>query len=113
MIVNRTRQTVIAAQVKKADNPFLRMKGLLGKKFMPENYALVIIPCNSIHMFFMHFAIDVMFVDKKGIVVGLCEAIKPNALSPIFWESTCAIELPLGTIAKTQTCVGDQIQIGN
>ncbi|MEI8013139.1 MAG: DUF192 domain-containing protein, partial [Candidatus Omnitrophota bacterium] len=66
---------------------------------------------NSIHMFFMSFAIDAVFIDKCGIVVGLVEEIKPNQMSPVFWKANSVIELPLGTIMQTETCLGDKIDI--
>ncbi len=112
MIKNITRQTIIATHVDIADHAWTRMKGLLGRADLPQNHALVITHCNSIHMMFMAFAIDVIFIDKNNHVVGLTAHIPPFAFSPIFWKSTCAIELPPGTIQATQTHVGDSIQIG-
>lgn len=76
---------------------------------MNETEALVIIPCQSIHMMFMKFPLDVIFLDGKDKVVGLVQRIKPFTMSPFFWKSSCAIELPAGTIEKTGTQVGDQL----
>jgi len=111
VINNLTRHTTIASQVEVAQNPAERMKGLLGRKDFPQGQALVITNCQSIHMFFMNFPIDVIFCDKQNKVVGLCENIQPFALSPIFFKASYAIELPTGTISATQTQVGDQIQM--
>ena len=109
-IVNVTRQTQLAQQVIVANTPLERMQGLLNREsFLPQE-ALVITQCSSIHMFFMKFAIDVVFVDKHNQVVGLCPHIKPFEVSPIFWKSACAIELPAGTIKATGTQVGDQLE---
>jgi uncharacterized membrane protein (UPF0127 family) len=110
-IINKTKQVNLASYVEIADNPFTRMKGLLGKLGLSEGYAFVIKPCNSIHMLFMKFAIDVIFVDQKNIVIGLVEQIKPFEFSPVFWKSSCAIELPAGTIKKSQTQLNDQLTI--
>lgn len=110
-IENSSRNTRIAKHVDVADSSFKRMKGLLGKDTLESNSALLITACNSIHMFFMKFAIDVIFIDKTHKVVGLSENIRPFMLSPIFWRASCAIELPVGTIKATQTQVGDQLQI--
>ena len=110
-IVNLTRSTTLANSVEMADTPRKRMRGLLGRESMKEGNSLVITQCQSIHMFFMKFAIDVVFIDAKNKVVGLQVRIKPFQLSPIFWKSACAVELPAGTIEATQTQVGDQIQI--
>ena len=110
-IINLTRETTIAKHVEIASNPLERMKGLLGRNTLDTDQALIIPFCNSIHMFFMKFPIDVIFLDKTNRVVGLTVNIKPFELSPIFWKSSCAIELPAGTIELTQTQQGDQFSM--
>ncbi len=109
MIKNITRNHVLAHNVQIAQTPLARMKGLIGASSLLADSALVIIPCNSVHMLFMRFAIDVVFVDKANTVVGICVNLKPFQLSPLFFKAHKAIELPVGTIAKTQTAVGDTI----
>lgn len=108
-IINSSRQTTLVSQYQKADNPWLRMKGLLGRKSLQDD-ALWIKPCNSIHMLFMSFPIDVVFLDREQKVVGLAANIKPFHFSPIFWKASSALELPTGTIASSQTKEGDSIQ---
>lgn len=110
-IINLTRNAVLAAQAKKALTPQERMQGLLGRESLPEGEALIITRCQSIHMFFMKFAIDVVFINKDNKVIGLCKKIQPFALSPIFFFAQAAIELPSGTIDKTKTAIGDFLQI--
>lgn len=109
VIKNQTKNTTIARKVVIADTFLSRMAGLLNKDFLPENEALVITRCQSIHMFFMRFPIDVLFVGKDNRVVGLVENIKPFRLSPIFFKSNYAVELRSGTIAKTRTSIGDEL----
>lgn len=110
-IVNVTRQTTLAFNVEIADNPFKRMQGLLGRASLPQGNALVIPHCNSIHMLFMNFAIDVVFLDRGNKVVGLAKGIKPFEISGIFWKSSCALELPVGTIEASRTQWGDEVLI--
>lgn len=109
-IFNKTRNTVIAQNAILADTFWARMKGLLGRDTISAEEALVITKCQSIHMFFMRFAIDAIFVDKKGRVVGLAERIKPFRLSPLFFRSEYVVELKAGTVEATKTSVGDQIE---
>jgi len=92
-----------------ADTFLSRMVGLLRHKELPRGKALIITRCNSIHMWFMRFAIDVVFVDKKNIVVGLVRGIRPFRLSPIFFRAASAIELSEGSIDRSQTRQGDRI----
>jgi len=110
MISNLTRNTTIASRIEIAQNPWARMKGLLGRRDFPQNEALIITRCQSIHMFFMKFPIDVIFCDRQNKVIGLCEKLKPFCLSPIFFKASYAIELPSGTIAASKTQVGDQVK---
>jgi uncharacterized membrane protein (UPF0127 family) len=107
MISNLTRNTVVASRVEVAKTPWLRMKGLLGRTAMGQGEALVITRCQSIHMFFMKFPIDVIFCDCRNNVVGLAKGIKPFCFSPIFFRASFAIELPAGTIHATGTQPGD------
>jgi hypothetical protein len=111
MILNATRSTTIASRVEIAGNSWQRMKGLLGRPELPLNNALIITHCQSIHMFFMKFPIDVIFCDHQDRVAGLCVGIKPFRLSPLFFKASYAIELPIGSIAASQTQIGDQIQL--
>ena len=110
-IINITRATTLASYVEIADNPAKRMKGLLGRPSLAQGYALVITCCSGIHMLFMKFAIDVVFLDKKNQVVGIVLNIKPFEFSPIFWKASCAVELPVGIIESTNTQVGDQLSV--
>ena len=112
-IINATRQSIVASCFDIASNPLTRMKGLIGRAQMPQDWALVIRPCSSIHMMFMRFAIDVIFVDDQNKVVGLVKAIKPFCISPVFWDSAYAVELAAGTIQATRTNLGDSIEILN
>ena len=111
-IINLSRETTIASYVLMADNPLTRMQGLLGRSGLHQGYALVIKPCQSIHMFFMKFSIDVIFIDGENRVVGLVPHIKPFCLSPIFWNASSAVELNAGGIQKSQTVLGDVLEFG-
>jgi len=110
-ILNDSRKTIIAADAGVADTPGTRLKGLLGRTSLNHPEALIITQCRQIHMFFMKFPIDVIFVDKKGFVVGLVKNIKPFRLGPYFFRASYAIECPCGTIAKTKTMIKDKILI--
>lgn len=109
-ILNSTQDTVIADNGRMADSFETRLIGLLNKSQIIPGEALVISPCQQIHMFFMRFSIDVIFINSSNVVVGLVEDIKPFAMSSIFRHSHRAIEVPPGTISQSRTCMGDAIQ---
>lgn len=80
---------------------------------LPEGGGLVIEPCNSIHMFFMRYPLDVLFLDKDGAVVFMYAGIKPWRVGRIVRGAKLAVELPAGTIDTTRTQTGDLVALQN
>ena len=60
-----------------ADNPWTRLKGLLGRQGLGDGEGLLIRPTGSIHMFFMRFAIDAVFLDSELRVLKVVPDLKP------------------------------------
>ncbi len=110
-LINQTQSTILATNVSMANNPLKRIKGLLGKKNFLRGEALIIKPCNSVHTFFMHFSIDLLFVNKDYKIIKVLPAFAPNKISGIYWKSSLVIELPCGTINLTKTQNKDQLQL--
>ena len=108
-ILNQTKATVIADNARIADTFLSRSVGLLSRDFLPKTEALVLTRCQSIHMFFMRFCIDAIFVDKRGYVVGVIENLQPFQLSPVFWRASYCVELAQGVILESKTSIGDEI----
>ncbi|MFU2486775.1 DUF192 domain-containing protein [Thauera sp. WH-1] len=54
-----------------------RALGLLGRRALAADEALLIQPCSSIHTFGMRFAIDAVFLDRKGFVLAVHPALTP------------------------------------
>ena len=106
-ITNQTKNTVVAEQAQLADTVVSRLVGLLNRSSLLPREALVITDCRSIHMFFMRFSIDVLFVNKDNKVLGLVKNIKPFQMSPYFIRAKKAIELPVGVIDSSRTEKGD------
>ena len=74
-----------------ADSFFSRLLGLMGKKEMKDNRALLITKCNSIHTFFMRFNMDAVFVDKNMTVKKAVKSIKPCSVAAE-WSSSAVLE---------------------
>lgn len=110
-IINITRSTVLADEAQIALDLFSRARGLLGRKSLKDNEALIISNCKSIHTFFMQFPIDVLFVDKYSRIIGIKKAIVPFRLTPIYFGSQFAVELPAQKIEATATQINDIISI--
>ncbi len=107
---SRSRQ-YIATEVNTADTALKRMKGLLGRESLPLGEALFLKPCNWIHTIGMKFPIDIVFLGKDSTVVGAEESIPPNRFSSFVLRARSALELPAGTIAASETRLGDVIEL--
>lgn len=60
-----------------ADTAWTRMKGLLGRSGLDDGEGLLIRPAGSIHMFFMRFPIDAVFLDRELRVLRVVPDLKP------------------------------------
>jgi hypothetical protein len=110
-VINKTRGTVLADRAREALGTLERMKGLLGRRELPLGEGLLIRPCNSIHMFFMRFPIDALFLDGEGTVVKLFAALPPWRATWIYPRARAVLELPAGVAAATGTVEGDRLEL--
>ncbi|MFA5092486.1 MAG: DUF192 domain-containing protein [Candidatus Omnitrophota bacterium] len=110
-LINFTKNIVLAQDVFIAKTILARARGLLGRKIFSPQQALILDSCNSVHTFFMHFPIDIIFVDKNYKVIKLISNFKPNRISKICWHASKVIELPSGVLNATKTQLHDQLQV--
>lgn len=108
-ICNSGRGTTLASNCRIAKTFLTRFKGLMGMKDLERGSGLIIAPCNSIHMFFMKFPIDAVFLDKNNKVVYMVDNLKPWRVSKIVSGARSVLELPIGTIKSSGTQTGDQL----
>jgi uncharacterized protein len=91
-----------------AETALARMRGLLGRKDLPSGEGILLRPASSIHMAFMRFAIDAVFLDRDGVVVKVARDLGP-------WKAAAArraksvVELPAGEAARRGIEVGQRI----
>ena len=109
-INNTSRQAALAVRGLVASSLRDRTVGLLGRSNLATGEALWIERSPSIHMFFMRFSIDAVFVDAHGVVTKTVENLKPWRIVPWARGARDCIELPVGTVAATGTRVGDRIE---
>ena len=102
----------MAEGLEEARSFFARGMGLMGRAGLPEQGGLLIHDCNGIHMMFMRFAIDAVFVDKAGRVVKTYERLLPwIGLVPFVFRANKVAELPAGTIRRLGIRTGDQLLV--
>jgi uncharacterized membrane protein (UPF0127 family) len=104
--------TVVADRLEVATNFVARGVGLMGRARLPENGGLLIHGCNGIHMMFMRFPIDAVFVDRAGVVVRTYERLLPwIGLVPFVFRADKVAELPVGTIRRHAIKTGDRLLV--
>jgi uncharacterized membrane protein (UPF0127 family) len=108
---NVTKASSLGDSIDTADTSAKRRTGLLKHAKLEEGTGLWIVPCESIHTFFMKFAIDVIYLDKKRRVRKTVSAIAPWRMS-LCLSAHSVLELPPGTIAGSKTEPGDQLEFG-
>jgi uncharacterized protein len=110
-ITNQTRGTLLATRARGARSFLARGRGLMFTDALPDGEGLVIEPCSSIHMFFMRFPLDVLFLDREGQVLFMYNGIKPWRVGRHVRGARTTVELPEGTISRTGTQVGDRVVV--
>ncbi|NLD46588.1 MAG: DUF192 domain-containing protein [Clostridiaceae bacterium] len=110
IIWNQTRGVILADSCDIADSFLKRFLGLMPKTSLSLGSGLLITPCNSIHMFFMKFPIDAVFIDKDYNIIYMIENFMPWKCSKIIKHAHSVLELPAGTINRTMTSVGDKLR---
>jgi uncharacterized protein len=107
-VQNLTRQTVLADNVEVANRAATRRKGLLGRTHLTAGEALWIVPCESVHTFFMRFPIDIVYLDRSRKVRKVRANVPPWRISVCFLAHS-VIELATGSVLASRTTPGDQL----
>src|SRR5260221_8870911 len=88
------------------ESVFGRMRGLLGRDGLEPGGGMLIDRAPSVHMFFMRFPIDVVFLDGDRKVVRVVELLRPWRIAGAA-RAAAALELPAGAAAAAAVEVGD------
>ena len=110
---NQTRQRYLATSLAVAQTHWSRLRGLLGvsEGDFGNGSGLWIRPCRGVHTLAMRFPIDVVYLDRAGRVVHLEHNLQPWRFSPVCMQAASVLELPSYTLARTETALGDRIEI--
>jgi uncharacterized membrane protein (UPF0127 family) len=85
--------------------------GLMFRRRLAPGEGLWLEPCRSVHMFFMRFPLDLLFIARDGTVLRAVEDLRPWRVSPAVWRARAVAELPAGTIAGLRIIAGDTLQL--
>ena len=93
-----------------ADTAWLRLRGLLGRRSLEPGDGLWLAPGNSIHMFFMRFAIDAVFVDRDGVVLDVVPGLRPWRMA-MRRGAKAVLEVAAGEAERLGLAPGDRVAL--
>ncbi len=83
-------------------------RGLLGRDSIEG--ALVLTNCRWVHTLGMRFALDVAYLDEKGIVVKTVHMRRQRVGAPV-WRARAVIEAQEGAFGRWGLRVGDVVEV--
>ncbi|WP_424357858.1 DUF192 domain-containing protein [Methanocella sp. MCL-LM] len=111
MTLRKSDGTVIATRVEHAGTPVRQMIGLMFRRSIPQDYALIFDmrweQYIGIHMLFVFFPIDLVYLDSNRQIVDLRHLRAWTGIATSKKPARYAIELPDGIIERGGLKVGD------
>jgi len=107
MIKNSDGEKIFQLEI--ADTFLKRFLGLMGRKKIPAGQGLLILPCNSIHMMFMRFSIDAVYVDKNFVVKKIVRKLPAWLGMSICAGAHAVIELAAGEADRLNFRIGSKV----
>jgi uncharacterized membrane protein (UPF0127 family) len=102
-VTNVTRGAFLATRAEHTRGALGQLVGLIGRTGLPPGGGLMLPRTRGVHSHCMRFPIDVVFYDRRRVVVGVVHALRPWRFSPYYWRAVGAIELPAGTARANGT----------
>ncbi|MEK6191299.1 MAG: DUF192 domain-containing protein [Chloroflexota bacterium] len=110
-VTNNSRGSVAVERCRVARSLRDRTVGLLGTAELPAAEGLWIERSPSIHMFFMRYPIDAVFVDRSGRVVRIVERLRPWRIVAWVRGARDCLEMPAGAAQAAGIQVGDELRL--
>jgi uncharacterized membrane protein (UPF0127 family) len=112
-LVDGDTDKIIAGEVELADSFWRRFRGLMFRRRFPPGKALFFKfnkpGCRGVHMYFVWFPIDLVYLDSSFNVVEVRARLKPWR---VYWPKAVAkylIELPARAVTRVQVSIGHKI----
>jgi uncharacterized protein len=109
--IRREDGSIVCERCVLADTALTRMRGLLGRRDLPSGEGILLKPASSVHMAFMRFAIDAVFLDRDLRVVKVASDLRP-------WRAAgsrgakAVLEIPAGEAGRRGLTIGDRLIAG-
>lgn len=111
-IINSARNIALAENYVLCETVFSKFMGLMLSTNRKKSLVFVFKKERliSLHMFFVFYPIDVLFIDKRKIIVEIKENFMPFTFYTSKKQAMYVMELPDKIIKKTRTGIGDKIE---
>jgi uncharacterized protein len=109
--VRREDGSVVCERCLLAETALTRMKGVLGRGELPSGEGLLLKPASSVHMAFMRFPIDAVFLDNEMRVLKIVSHLRPWRLAARRGAKS-VLELRAGEAERRRVTVGDRLAAG-
>src|SRR5687768_6063654 len=100
-LVLRSGERVVCESCTLADNPWTRLRGLMGVRDLPPGHGLLLRRAGSVHTCFMRFPIDVVFLDADLEVLRVAPSVRP-------WR----MRSQRGARAVLELAAGEAVRVG-
>jgi uncharacterized membrane protein (UPF0127 family) len=112
--INRTRGTVLCERLEQALTSRQQSRGLLGRQSLEAGAGMLftaarLAPFMWMHMLFMRFAIDIVFLNRDGRVLKINHRLRPWRFSSMVFGARQVLEIAAGSAQDSQTQIGDHI----
>ena len=112
--LNQTRSTILCARLEDAGGISGQSRGLLGRTGLEPGQGMLFVrgriePFMWMHMFFMRFPIDIVFLDAGDTVIRINHRLNPWRVSSVVFSARRALEIAAGEAARSGTVVGDKV----
>lgn len=91
-----------------ANTPWLRLRGLLGRRPLSSEQGLLISPCSSVHTIGMRYPLDIIYLNKHNKVLKVTKDLQPWRGS-VCRGATTVLELAAGNSTEKQIKPGDTL----
>ena len=109
-IVRNEDRRLVCERCLLAETPLARMRGLLGRASLSADEGILLRPASSIHMWFMRFPIDAVFLDGELRVLKVIERLEPWRIAS-GRGAKAVLELPAGAAARRGLLAGDRLAL--
>jgi uncharacterized protein len=106
--LRRDDGSIVCERCVLADTALARMRGLLGRRELPSGEGILLRPASSVHMAFMRFAIDAVFLDPDMRVVKVASDLRPWRVAAARGAKS-VLEIPAGEAARRGLTVGERL----